>query len=70
MLLKKIGAYIIVAGIVFGVIAINLSRSLGHDSWIYRAFPLIMFLLFVVGASIGVAGMIVTAIQRRRKSSN
>lgn len=68
MLLKQIGAGIIVAGIVFGVLAMNVARITHSHGWFYKFGPLIMFLFFVVGATIGVAGMIANAIQGRRKN--
>ena len=70
MLLKQIGAGMIFAGIVFGVLAMNVARITHFHGWLYEFWPLIMFLFFVVGATIGVAGMIASVIQRRRKNSN
>ena len=56
----------------FGVVAINIVRRLrlGPDMWFHKFWPLIIFLFIVVGAVIGVAGMVSVAIQRRTKNSN
>jgi len=70
VLLKNIGARIILGGILFGVLAINITRHVGSHGWFYTFWPIIMFVFITVGAIIGVAGMVTSAIQRRRKNRN
>jgi hypothetical protein len=66
MRLKQIGARIIVAGIVLGVVGINV----GHRAtWLYKFYPLGTFICFAVGAIVGVAGMIGAALDRRNNSN-
>jgi F0F1-type ATP synthase assembly protein I len=66
MRLKQIGAQIIVAGVVIGVLC-KVFSSLTHRFDAYG--PLAMFVLFAIGALIGVTGMIVSAFQRRKNSN-
>jgi hypothetical protein len=66
MRLKQIGAQIIVAGIAIGVLCKVFAR-LTHRFDSYG--PLAMFVLFALGALIGVTGMIVSAVQRRKNSN-
>ena len=70
MLLKQIGAGIIIGGIAFGIVATNVIRITHSHGWLYEFWPLIMFIFFMVGATTGVAGMIASVIQRRKKNSN
>jgi hypothetical protein len=61
VLLKQIGAAIIAAGIFLGMIAINVCRP---GTWCEKYAPLSMFAFLLVGAAIGVAGFISSAIHR------
>ena len=63
VLLKQIGAVIIAAGIFLGIIAINICRP---GTWCEKYAPLSMFAFLLVGAAIGVAGFISSAIRRHR----
>ena len=66
MRLKQIGAQIIVAGIVGGV----LCRIFARWNPNFNSYgPLVMFVLCALGALIGITGMIVSAVQRRKNSN-
>jgi hypothetical protein len=64
VLLKQIGATIIAAGFFLGMIAINVCRP-GTSCEKYA--PIGMFGFLVVGAAIGVAGFISSAIHRHTR---
>jgi hypothetical protein len=66
MRLKQIGARIIVAGIVLGVIGINVGHRV---AWVNKFFPPGMFICFAIGAIVGVSGIIGEATQRRKNSN-
>jgi|HubBroStandDraft_4_1064222.scaffolds.fasta_scaffold830505_1 hypothetical protein len=67
MRLKLLGARIIVAGIAIGVLC---QIFAGWDHRLNNYGPLIMFILFAVGALVGLVGWIASAVQRRKKISD
>jgi len=67
VLLKQIGAGIIVLGIFVGMVAVQVCSP---GTWCEKYGPAAMFVFFVAGASIGVAGFISSAIQRAHVGGN
>jgi len=66
VLLKQIGARIIMAAFLFGLVAVRITRATHSHTWFNKFWALIMFGMLVLGAMIGVAGMISNAIQHRK----
>ena len=67
MRLKRIGAAIIVASLVFTGIAMRVAHPY---TWLDRNWPLLLFVGLVIGGMVGAIGMRASAAQRRRESSN
>jgi hypothetical protein len=66
MRLKLLGGQIIVAGIAIGVLCRMFAR---WDHRLNNYGPLIAFILFAVGALVGVVGWIASAVQQRKRNS-
>ena len=66
MRLKRLRAQIIVLGVAIGVLCLAFAHL---NPRLNSCGPLAMFALFALGALIGVTGIIVSAVQRRKNSN-